>query len=255
MNHSGNPLNIPSTRLLKPTDFASLTCGFVLCGLFISCRPAPDAAPQTAVQKALPATNASSSVVPIPEEFLTPPPASQPKPAILPRVVFATSDFQVTTNQGIQGIRAGEALNFVREEEGDYVVQLGEVEFKKNKSYFAATYVEPPHPSPSPVAGESAPVAQRIPEEAPAPDEPPLSGTVPADDPALMAEAKKVGGLTESIRGLNDQIRSAEEDLDKNSNAAPKVPTAEIKKASRAIQNLKDKRDELSRQLTEIGKP
>ena len=43
--------------------------------------------------------------------------------------------------------------------------------------------------------------------------------------------------------------------LDKNSNASPKVPTAEIKKASRAIQKLKDKRDELSRQLTEIGKP
>ena len=87
------------------------------------------------------------------------------------------------------------------------------------------------------------------------PEEPPLSGTVPADDPALMAEAKKVGGLTESIRALNDQIRSAEEDLDKNSNTSPKVPASEIKKASRAIQKLKDKRDELSRQLTEIGKP
>jgi hypothetical protein len=187
-------------------------------------------------------------VVSIPEEFLAPPPTPEPKPTVLPRVVFATSDFQVTTRHGIQGIRAGEALNFVREEEGDYVVQYGALEFRKNRSYFAATYVEPPQPEPTPLAGENTPVASRASAEPALPDEPPLSGTIPSNDQALLAEQKKVGALTDSIRALNDQIRSAQDELDKKS-------AQDGRKTSRSIQKLKARRDELSAQLTEVGKP
>ena len=189
---------------------------------------------------------------------MSPAPTPQPKPPVLPRVVFATSDFQVTTQHGIPGIRAGEAVNFIREEEGDYVVQYGAIQFKKNKSYFAATYVEPARPEPTPFAGESAPVAARVSPEPPLPGEPPLSGTVPSNDQALVAGQKKVGNLSDSIRALNEQIRSAQEELDRKSartSGGDAASAQDIKKSTRAIQRLKEKRDELSGQLTEMGKP
>jgi hypothetical protein len=176
---------------------------------------------------------------------------------VLPRVVFATSDFQVTTQHGIQGIRAGDALNFLREEGEDYVVETGGLEFRKNKTYFAATYVEPPRPQASPVAGETVAVASPSPEPS-LPEEPPLGAAVPSDNPAILSEQKKVGELADSIRHLNDRIRSAQDDLDKLS-AKPaegeKPSPQDLKKASRAILKLKAERDELSGQLTKMGKP
>lgn len=237
-----------ANRANKTTAFASLACRVCACAiiLFPACRPTPDIPPlppEPPVPKA-----PGASVVSIPEEFLAPPPNPEPKPTVLPRVVFATSDFQVTTRHGIQGIRAGEALNFVREEEGDYVVQYGALEFRKNRSYFAATYVEPPQPEPTPLAGENTPVASRASAEPALPDEPPLSGSIPSNDQALLAEQKKVGALTDSIRALNDQIRSAQDELDKKS-------AQDGRKTSRSIQKLKARRDELSAQLTEVGKP
>ena len=232
----------------KTAAVASLLCRVCACATILlpACKPTPDIPP---VPPKLPVPKAAGvSVVSIPEEFLSPPPTPEPKPTVLPRVVFATSDFQVTTRHGIQGIRAGEALNFIREEAGDYVVQYGALEFRKNHSYFAATYVEPPQPEPTPVAGENPPAASRAAAEPALPDEPPLSGTIPTDDQALLAEQKKVGALTDSIRTLNDQIRSAQDELDKKSNQ-------DARKTSRSIQKLKSQRDELSAQLTEMGKP
>jgi hypothetical protein len=205
-------------------------------------------------------------VVSIPEEFLAPLPTETPKlpsatpkstPA-KPRVVFATSDFQVTTDHGIQGIRAGEAVEFVREESGNFVVRFRGLEFRKNSSYFAETYVEPSRPEPTPFAGENPAAVSQAPAELRPAEEPPLSGTIPGDDPALVAGQKKLADLTDSIRSLNDQIRSAQEELEKKSTqttGGEKPTAAEIKKATRAIQRLKEKRDELSGQLTEIGKP
>jgi hypothetical protein len=239
----------------------------VCCGILIlaGCRPSPDAAatppPLPKAQSELPAT---SSVVSIPEEFRSPSPTPEPTPVkpVLPRVVFATSDFQVTTYHGIQGISAGEAVNFLRQEGEDYVVRYGALEFKKNKSYFAATYVEPARPATTPAAGESGsePVAAADTSAEPAlPGEPPLGRGVPAEpNPALLAEQKKLGKLTDSIRALNDEIRAAQSDLDKKSlqvAGGPPPSAQEIKKASRAIQKLKARRDELSAQLTEMGKP
>ena len=140
----------------------------------------------------------------------------------------------------------------------DYIVEYAGFRFQKNKSYFAATYVEPARPEPTPAAGESAPVAARVSPEAPLPDEPPLSGPIPANDPALVAGQKKVGNLTDSIRVLNDQIRSSQDELDRKSarsSGGDAASAQDIKKSVRAIQRLKEKRDELSGQLTEMGKP
>jgi hypothetical protein len=139
-------------------------------------------------------------------------------------------------------------MNFIREEAGDYVVQYGALEFRKNRSYFAATYVEPSKPEPTPVAGENPPLAAGASAEAPLPDEPPLSGAIPSDDQTLLAEQKKVGDLSDSIRALNDQIRTAQAELENKSSQDPR-------KTYRSIQKLKAQRDELSSQLTEMGKP
>jgi len=257
MNLRANPVTLAAIRADKATAFVKLACRFSLCGLLAACSPSPDTTPKPQPTQQPPRTT-PASVVSIPEEFTSPVPPPRPKPPVLPRVVFATSDFQVTTEHGIQGIRAGEALNFIREEEGDYVVQYRAIQFKKNKSYFAATYVEPARQEPSPSVSEQAPVATRVSPEPPLPGEPPLSGTVPANDPALVAGQKKVGNLTDSIRALNEQIRSAQGDLDRKSaqsSGGDAASAQDIKKSQRTIQRLKEKRDELSGQLTEMGKP
>ena len=241
----------------KAPAFVRMACRFSVCGLLAACSPSPDTTPKPQPTQQPPRT-ASGSVVSIPEEFVSPPPTPLPKPPVLPRVVFATSDFQVTTQHGIQGIRAGEAVNFIREDNGDYIVEYAGLRFQKNKSYFAATYVEPVRPEPTPLAGESAPVAARVFPEPPLPDEPPLSGPIPANNPALVAGQKKVGNLTDSIRVLNDQIRSSQDELDRKSarsSGGDAASAQDIKKSTRAIQRLKEKRDELSGQLTEMGKP
>ncbi len=249
-----------------------------------ACSPAPEPLPSPTPEPetthpSLPATR----VVPIPEEFTAPSPTPEPPVAVLPRVVFATSDFQVTTAHGIQGISAGEAMDFVREDDGDYVVRYGTIEFKKHSSFFAATYVKPASPNPSPTpdtidapaiteqptdstashppadpssamtAAANEPAVPENSQEPPLPGESPLSGTIPPpNDPLLQAEQKKVAEITGSIRTLNDQIRSAQDTLDRNTS---KLSKQEVKKESRAIQRLKEKRDALSGELTELGKP
>lgn len=248
MKLQSRPLTPEADQTDKTAAIARVACHVCFCAILLlpACRPAPDLPPPPPAQPVPKA--ASASVVPIPEDFLSPPPTPVPKPTVLPRVVFATSDFQVTTRHGIQGIRAGEALNFIREEAGDYVVQYGALEFRKNRSYFAATYVEPSQPEPTPVAGENPPVAAGPSAEPALPDEPPLSGPIPSDDQSLLAEQKKVGVLTDSIRELNDQIRSAQNELEKKSSQDPR-------KTYRSLQKLKAQRDVLSSQLTEMGKP
>ncbi|MEI6491695.1 MAG: hypothetical protein WCO94_04040 [Verrucomicrobiota bacterium] len=257
MKLRGNPLTTAPIRVDKAAALVSLGCRFSICGLLAACSPSPDTTPKPQPTQQ-PARATPASVVSIPEEFMSPASPPRPKPSVLPRVVFATSDFQVTTEHGIQGIRAGEALNFIREEEGDYIVQYRAIQFKKNKTYFASTYVEPARQDPNPLAGEPTPVATRVSPEPPLPSEPPLSGTVPANDPELVAGQKKVGNLTASIRALNEQIRSAQNELDRKSarsSGGDAESVLNIKKSVRAIQNLKEKRDELSAQLTEMGKP
>lgn len=253
MKLSGSPMTSAAIRARKATAIAGLVCRFFCGGIFLlaACRPSPDIPPLPPKQP-VPTTAPATNMVPIPEEFLSPSPVK----SVLPRVVFATSDFQVTTQHGIRGIQAGEALNFLREEGGDYVVEYGGQEFQKNQSYFAATYVEPSRPDPTPFAGEPTPAAKPASPEPLLPDEPPLGGTVPADDPVLIAGEKKVDDLTDSIRALNRQIRSAQDELDmKRTSGGEKLSPQEIKNAARAIQKLKAKRDQLGGQLTEMGKP
>ena len=259
MKLTGSLLKSAAARARKSTTVPRLAGPLILCGLLAGCKPAPEVAappaPPSVPNEAVPAA-VPTSVVSIPEEFLSPTPT--PKPPVLPKVVFATSDFQVTTQHGIQGIRAGEAVDFVREEGGDFVVRFRGLEFRKSRSYFAATYVEPARPAPTPVVGENAPAASRASSEPALSSEQRTGGPIPGEDPAQVAGQRKVGELTGSIRALNEQIRSAQEELDRASTRAngPEKPTAaEIAKAARAIHRLKEKRDELSGQLTEMGKP
>lgn len=265
MKSKGNPSESAATRIRKRPALSRLNGRLFLCLLLAGCNPSPKAVPPPAAKDSAPPP-APTSVVSIPEEFLAPLPAEPPKPPAAtpeaqpatPRVLFVTSDFQLTTEHGIQGVRAGEAVDFVREEGGDFVVRYRGQEFRRNSSYFAETYVEPPRPGPTPFAGENPAVANQAPVEPQPADAPALSGPIPGEEPSLAAGQKKLAELTDTIRTLNNQIRSAQEDLDRKSagTSGGEAPSsAEVKKASRAIQRLKEKRDEFSGQLTEMGKP
>jgi len=98
-------------------------------------------------------------------------------------------------------------------------------------------------PLPAEPAGEmglTAPVAEAaLPDEAPLPDLPPLPPT---------AADQKLADLTDAIRKLNNQIRAAED----AAIASGKKPT---RAERRRLEQLKEERDDLSRQLTKLGKP
>jgi hypothetical protein len=64
----------------------------------------------------------------------------------------------------------------------------------------------------------------------------------------LSREEKKLAALADSIRGLNEQIRTAQE----NAEHSGKKPS---RNEARAIERMKADRDELSRELTTLGKP
>jgi hypothetical protein len=211
-----------------------------------------------------------SGVVAIPEEFSSPGP-SRPALPPTPRILFVTADFQIKTDSGIQGIMAGETVNLIREEGGEVIVQYGGVEFARPKSYFSPTFVGSPldaHPDRQPVP--EVPVARAEPAataagEAPAvrddPDtiglaapvtEPALPGeNMPAFPPrptAVSPEERKMAELADSIRSLNERIRTAQAEAERGG----KKPT---RAERRVIEQLKDDRDDLSRQLTKLGKP
>jgi len=260
-------------------------------------RPAEEPEAKLSFSTEPPAVEPVRAIVPIPEEFQTPRVA--PVPAT-PPVLFVTKDFQITNRSGIRGIRAGEAVNLLRETADEYIVQYGDLEFIKEKEFFSATFAgrpapadpapqpngqaldEPrfagieaaPEPSPlqtaslapslEPVAPEasdevigiSEPVAagqdMTLPSDPsdsgglaaplePLPDEPPL-----ADLPPPSAADKQLADLTDAIRDLNTQIRAAEDA------GAAKKPT---RTERRRLAELKEERDNLSRELTLIGKP
>lgn len=244
-----------------------------LLSLISACKPAAETSVSTLPLPSEPEpTPAGGSIVSIPEEFQAAP-AETPN-VTLPPVVFVTTDFTITSASGLRGIRVGEAMNFIREEGDDFVVQVDGLEFKKHKSFFSSTYVE----AGTPVA----PVAESLPPSAPAPtpdmlppaiadaeptpdtitdDLPAAPGTTPA--PAPLAESMptpteeeaKVEELTDTIRGLNEKIRTSQDSLEAKTKQ-PNPPSAQdVKKEARAIERLKAERDALSENLTEIGKP
>jgi hypothetical protein len=206
-----------------------------------------------AALEADPAT--STSVVAIPEEFQSSA-AQTPAPELpaTPRILFAVKSFQVKTESGIQGIMAGETVNVIREVKDAIVVQYGDVEFARPKSFFSATFVG--ESSSTPRQGHRAmnqegvdaiELTARVPAR-----EPGLPGEnlpeMPARVPRLSSAEKKLAELTDSIRALNANIRTAQE----NAEHFGKVPTRTEK---RAIDQMKSDRDELSRRLTTLGKP
>lgn len=258
---------------------------FSAAWLVAGCEPTPRAEAPAGPEPS-PTPLHGTSVVPIPEEFQSPPeaPSATPAPAatVTPRILFAVTDIQVTTKSGIQGIMAGETVNLIREVGDELIVQYGDMEFIKPKSFFSATFVnrKPAVSEPAPAAQESAgpeepaatpsQPAESLAQASPAAEGPVetigLTAPVPAapvesvEDPLpgeparprqpvqLSPEEKKMAQVTDSIRTLNDRIREAQGKIE----ASGKKPT----RAQRAeLQSLKDERDELSRQLTKLGKP
>lgn len=223
--------------------------------------------------------------VPIPEEFQTPPqgasqaPPDQAPPAT-PRILFITKEFQITNKSGIQGVQVGETVNLLRETDDEYIVQYGDLEFIKEKSFFSPTFVgrgaalpevrepvtaaagEPENPAQEATAtpekselaaapaGEGEEIiglAAPVPAAEPAlPDETPSSD--PMRPPQMTAEEKRMADISDAIRGLNESIREAQQKAE----APGKKPS---RAERRALDQMKEQRDELSRQLTTMGKP
>lgn len=236
-----------------------------------------------------PPAETPAAFVPIPEEFQTPPqappaPAAPATPAT-PPILFTTKAFQITNKSGIQGIQVGETVNLLRETDDEYIVQYGDLEFIKEKSFFSATFVgredvptEPAAPSggagsePSAPAESTAPaepvlaagqVTEQVAEQVAEGEiiglaapvlaaEPALPGealpATPEPLPPMTAEEKRMADISDAIRELNENIRVAQQ---KAEGSGKKPSRAE----RRALEQMKEQRDELSRQLTTIGKP
>jgi len=231
-----------------------------------ACKPAPETSVSTLPLPNEPeATPNSGSIVSIPEEFQAPP-AETPQ-ATLPPVVFVTSDFTISSSEGLRGIRVGEAMNFIRQEGDDFIVQTDGLEFQKNKSFFSSTYIPPtiaapeaeapiPTPLPTPVA-EVQPTPDTI-TDGPAPattDNSYLADPSAQSVPTPTAEEEKVGKITDTIRNLNEEIRTSQDALSTKSKQPSPPSTQEVKKEKREIDRLKAERDALSESLTELGKP
>jgi len=114
---------------------------------------------------------------------------------------------------------------------------------------------EAPAPSAAPLQPESTPepvetigLAAPVPPAEPALPDENLPPTPPLPAPRLSREEKKMAALADSIRGLNEQIRAAQEKVEHSG----KKPS---RNETRAIERMKADRDELSRELTTLGKP
>ncbi|MEI6073549.1 MAG: hypothetical protein WCS31_17320 [Verrucomicrobiae bacterium] len=234
-----NPL--PLRALLLP----ALAAAFLGAGCD---RPAEPAAPPQEAGTQEPGaqeTGTPASVVTIPEEFQTPP---QPPIPATPRILFAARNFQVKTESGIQGIKAGETVDVLREDGENAVVRYGGLEFTRPLSFFSATFVSSPPSQAGPAAPDPEP-AGTLGLATPA-TEPALPGetlpAIPLHLPRQSAGDRKLAELTDSIRVLNERIRAAQ------SGPSGKQPTrAEM----RALEQMKADRDALSLQLTTLGKP
>jgi len=243
-----NPSRISRQSLEESQRMRTLLFAMAAVFLGAGCeRPAEKPAsrpPQAAEQPSVP-----TSVATIPEEFQSPA-QSAPKPPATPRILFAATNFQVKTESGIQGIMAGETVNVIREAGENIVVQYGEIEFTRHKSFFSPTFVSSPPPQEAPVAPEP---VETVGLTDPVPAvEPALPGEnlpeTPMHVPRLTPEEKRLAELTDSIRDLNEKIRTAQ--------ATAGRPGKQVSRSeTRNIEKMKSDRDELSRQLTTLGKP
>lgn len=255
----------------RASGWLSPWLGGLLAGIFLAGCEKP-AEPEMPFPPPPPPAETPVAFVPIPEEFQTPsqePPA--PTTPATPRILFTTKAFQVTNKSGIQGIQIGETVNLLRETDDEYIVQYGDLEFIKEKSFFSATFVSRqevptvPAPAGGEAGSEPAIPAEPIPaaEQAAAGEIIGLAAPVLAAEPALpgesqaagleplppmTAEEKRMADLTDAIRDLNERIRAAQQKAEVPGNTPSRAER-------RALEQMKGQRDELSRQLTLIGKP
>jgi hypothetical protein len=111
-----------------------------------------------------------------------------------------------------------------------------------------ASSAVPVQPESTPEPVETIGLAAPVPPAEPALPDENLPPTPPLPAPRLSREEKKMAALADSIRGLNEQIRAAQE----KAGHSGKKPS---RNETRAIERMKADRDELSRELTTLGKP
>ncbi|GAB4166958.1 MAG: hypothetical protein Fur0032_04650 [Terrimicrobiaceae bacterium] len=190
------------------------------------------------------------------------PQASLPQPSVSIRKLYIAESFQTESTEGIHDFPRGGEVELIAIIDDDYLVQRNGVSVRISRTFFSETPVSPEAaetsvPTASTLTQETAEI---IPADAPDDVRPePVSQSVAAPQgseeeaalvaeeppPPLSAEDRRIEELTESIRELNDRIRSVRQTL----------ATSQSEPEPAEVRRLQKKRDELSEELTGLVKP
>jgi len=231
-----------------------LACLASLC-LLAGCGPSPQ-------PEETPAQSDATPRIPPPETRETPAPAAAQTPSQnLPETLFVVTAFQAVSNLGTHDFPRGAKVNVLSEEGDEYLVELDGVGVQIGKAYFSgtdpaaadqATATPATIPAPSPaeeavppetfedapetLAAEGADIIEIEEKEMPAvmSDSTPAP---PATEAPAPADEQRISELTESLREVNEKIRSGETQPGEN------------------LETLRKKRDHLGEELTTYGKP
>jgi hypothetical protein len=154
-------------------------------------------------------------------------------------MLTVVTEFRAVSQLGTHEFPVGTQVQFLEEDGEDVLVQLGDVAVKINRSYFSEDAIEPVASPPTATPPPAAPTPDQIAIDEPVPEPAPgeaAAVATPSPTP-LGPEEQRISELTDSIRALDNEIRTAP------SPASPQV------------QQLRQKRDKLSEELTTLGKP
>lgn len=219
---------------MKPSSTFLTVAGLVIAGatLISGCkRNEPPESPQGAETSQTPAQTPAKQTPSKPSAVLEP-----PKPA--EKRVFVATAFQARSDRGIHDFPVGTEVTLIGEEEGDYIIEYDGLRLRNARSFFSDS-ARPQEQPLNPVDSAPAPASPSpIAPTAVTPDIAASTGETP--DTIPTEEDRKNSALLDSIRSLNEEIRSEQE-----SDAAK----------PEAIEKLKRQRDKLSEELTETAKP
>lgn len=190
--------------------------------------------------------------IPLPDPTSTPQVSATPAPPTHPEKVFVVTAFQAVSEIGTHDFPAGTEVNVLKEEGEEYLVERDGVGVQISKSYFSesdpnaisATSIPTNEPKPQTIAEEETVDTIEM-EGVPAPIE---QTPAPLAEDTLTEEAienPRVDEITQSLREINDQIRSTQ-----NRQGSQGTSTSQSE-----LENLKKKRDQLGKELTTYGKP
>jgi hypothetical protein len=249
-----NKQAMKSTSFLPEPASASVrgfACLAALC-LLAGCGPSPE-------PEETPAQSEVSPSIPPPDPLATPAPSPQEtSSSSLPQTLFVVTAFQAVSNLGTHDFPRGAKVNVLSEEGDEYLVELEGVGVQIGKAYFSETdpaavpqAAATPAPSPSPAPAEPAAMqepaadnpdtmAAEDPDTIEIEEETSVTESAPTPSPtetAVPADEQRIAELTESLREVNEKIRSGETQPGEN------------------IDALRKKRERLGEELTTYGKP